>query len=91
MTDDKKTTPTQSEQAGAKESNPYIQLAIFTMALIVLAVFAFQNPRVARSIAMVALGFGGVVMIHELGHFLVAKLGGIKVEEIGRASCRVRV
>ena len=80
MTDDKKTTPTQSEQAGAKESNPYIQLAIFTMALIVLAVFAFQNPRVARSIAMVALGFGGVVMIHELGHFLVAKLGGIKVE-----------
>ena len=80
MTDDKKTTPTQNEPAGVKETNPYVQLAVFALVLIVLAVFAFQNPRVARSIAMVALGFGGVVMVHELGHFIVAKLGGIKVE-----------
>jgi regulator of sigma E protease len=80
MTDDKKTTPTQNEPAGVKETNPYVQLAVFALVLIVLAVFAFQNPRMALSIAMVALGFGGVVMVHELGHFIVAKLGGIKVE-----------
>ena len=80
MTDDKKTTPKQNEPAGVKESNPYVQLAVFALVLIVLGVFAFQNPRVAGSIAMVALGFGGVVMVHELGHFIVAKLGGIKVE-----------
>jgi regulator of sigma E protease len=26
------------------------------------------------------LGFGGIIMIHEFGHFIVAKFGGIKVE-----------
>jgi regulator of sigma E protease len=29
---------------------------------------------------MVLLGFGAVVMVHEFGHFIIAKLGGIKVE-----------
>lgn len=45
-----------------------------------MALFAYKNPQTARSIALVGLGFGGVVMIHELGHFIVAKLGGIRVE-----------
>ncbi|NLW82821.1 MAG: PDZ domain-containing protein [Phycisphaerae bacterium] len=80
MTEDKKITQPQTELSGAKESKPYIQLAIFAIVVIVLTVFAFKKPGPARAIALVALGFGGVVMIHELGHFLVAKLGGIKVE-----------
>jgi regulator of sigma E protease len=41
---------------------------------------AVQNPAAARKILLVALGFGAVVMIHELGHFLIAKLCGIKIE-----------
>jgi regulator of sigma E protease len=41
---------------------------------------AAQNPGMARKILQVALGFGAVIMIHELGHFLVAKLCGIKIE-----------
>lgn len=88
MTDEKKTTPQQTESVNAempkspevKESNPFVQLAIFGVILVGLIVFAFINPRAARSVALVALGFGGVVMVHELGHFIVAKLGGIKVE-----------
>jgi regulator of sigma E protease len=80
MAEEKKVTPTQNEQALTKESNPYVQLAIFFVVVVILAVFAIKNPQKAKSIALVALGFGGVVMIHELGHFLVAKLGGIKVE-----------
>nr|MBC8377680.1 site-2 protease family protein [Planctomycetota bacterium] len=55
---------------------------LFT-ALLILAILVFwgiQNPATALRIALVLLGFGGIVMIHELGHFIVAKLGGIKVE-----------
>ncbi len=33
-----------------------------------------------KSILMVMIGFGAVIMIHEFGHFIVAKLSGIKVE-----------
>ena len=38
--------------------------------------------------------FNLLIVVHELGHFLAAKLVGIKVDqfaEIGRASCRERV
>lgn len=80
MTDEQKTTPTKTEQPGAKETNPYMQLAVFVAAVIALVIFAYNKPGPARAVALVALGFGGVVMIHELGHFIVAKLGGIKVE-----------
>ena len=45
------------------------------------------------------LVFSAVIAIHEFGHFIVAKLCGIQVNEfsigmgpeIGRASCRERV
>lgn len=49
---------------------------------IVAAVIAFilRAPGIAGTTALVLLGFGGVIFVHELGHFLVAKLGGIKVE-----------
>jgi len=81
MTEDKKKVSTPIDPVEAKGTdNPYVQLAIFGVAVAALAIFAAKNPRMASSIAMVAFGFGGVVMIHELGHFLVAKLGGIKVE-----------
>jgi regulator of sigma E protease len=33
------------------------------------------------SIAMVVVGIGFVIFIHELGHFLLAKLNGVKVEK----------
>jgi len=42
--------------------------------LIVRNISAFGN------ILLVALGFGAVVLIHEFGHFIVAKLSGVKVE-----------
>jgi len=42
--------------------------------LIVRNVSAFGN------VLLVLLGFGAVVLVHEFGHFIVAKLSGIKVE-----------
>jgi regulator of sigma E protease len=35
---------------------------------------------VVTNVIVVLLGFGSVVLVHEFGHFIVAKLGGIKVE-----------
>ena len=34
----------------------------------------------SKNILLVLLGFGAVVLVHEFGHFVVAKLCGIKVE-----------
>jgi regulator of sigma E protease len=39
-----------------------------------------RNIGVFGNILLVVLGFGAVVLVHEFGHFLVAKLSGVKVE-----------
>jgi len=39
-----------------------------------------RNLGVAGNVVIVLLGFGSVVLVHEFGHFIIAKLGGIKVE-----------
>jgi regulator of sigma E protease len=39
-----------------------------------------NNPLTFFNIMLVILGFGAVVVVHEFGHFIVAKLSGIKVE-----------
>ncbi len=40
----------------------------------------FRNISIFSNILVVLLGFGAVVLAHEFGHFIVAKLSGIKVE-----------
>jgi len=45
-----------------------------------LAVFAAANPERAKNILLMLLGFGAVIFVHELGHFLAAKAVGIEVE-----------
>ena len=39
-----------------------------------------RNIGVFGNVLLVLLGFGAVVLVHELGHFIFAKLFGIKVE-----------
>lgn len=51
--------------------------------LTVLAVVVYlivKHLSVVGNVAIVLIGFGSVVLVHEFGHFVVAKLGGIKVE-----------
>ncbi len=48
--------------------------------MIAVCVLIIRNFGVSRNILLVLLGFGAVILIHELGHFIVAKLCGIKVE-----------
>lgn len=42
--------------------------------------FAVRNISAFGNILLVAIGFGAFVLVHEFGHFLLAKLCGIKVE-----------
>jgi len=39
-----------------------------------------RNISVFGNVLLVVLGFGAVVLVHEFGHFIVAKLSGIKIE-----------
>jgi len=54
-----------------------IVLGIITVALLVLIIL---NLGTFGNVLLVLLGFGAVVMVHEFGHFIAAKIGGIKVE-----------
>jgi regulator of sigma E protease len=55
---------------------------IFLMAIIVIPVILLiaRNISIFGNALLVLLGFGAVVIVHEFGHFIVAKLSGIKVE-----------
>jgi len=54
---------------------------LFWIAVLGVAVYLIvQNIGVVGNILLVLLGFGAVVLVHEFGHFITAKLGGIKVE-----------
>ncbi len=58
----------------------YFRVIIFLAATAVVIYFITQNISAFKSVLLVALGFGAVIMIHEFGHFIVAKLSNIKVE-----------
>lgn len=55
---------------------------VFLMALVVVPVILLiaRNIGFVGNALLVLLGFGAVVIVHEFGHFIVAKLSGIKVE-----------
>src|SRR4030043_71147 len=58
----------------------YIYAVLWTAILAGVVYFAVRNIGVFGNILLVALGFGAFVLVHEFGHFLLAKLCGIKVE-----------
>ncbi|MBL7215022.1 MAG: site-2 protease family protein, partial [Phycisphaerae bacterium] len=66
------------QQEPQKNESRHLIFVAFILALLVF--WGIQHPRAAHQIVLVLVGFGGIVMIHELGHFIVAKLGGIKIE-----------
>lgn len=57
-------------------------LRVFVMAVIVVPVILLiaRNIGFFGNALLVLLGFGAVVIVHEFGHFVVAKASGIKVE-----------
>jgi regulator of sigma E protease len=65
------------QTASLKTYSRVVLLAAVAVAAVVLIV---RNMGVSKNILLVLLGFGAVILIHEFGHFIIAKLCGIKVE-----------
>jgi regulator of sigma E protease len=65
-----------SESSFSKSLRGLFWILIFAVVVYVIV----RNIHVFGNILLVVLGFGTVVIVHEFGHFVVAKLSGIKVE-----------
>ena len=58
----------------------YSRVILLAMVVVATLVLIIRNIGVSKNILLVLLGFGAVVLVHEFGHFVVAKMCGIKVE-----------
>ncbi len=65
-----------SESSFSKSLRGLFWILIFAVVVYVIV----RNLHVFGNVLLVVLGFGTVVIVHEFGHFVVAKLSGIRVE-----------
>ncbi len=65
-----------AKQEAGRNFRRFLWFIVF-VAVIYLIV---RNISVFGNVLLVVLGFGAVVLVHEFGHFIVAKLSGIKIE-----------
>ncbi|MEN6333317.1 MAG: site-2 protease family protein [Phycisphaerales bacterium] len=66
----------QTTKSWTKWANIFFWVAVLGVVVYLIV----QNIGVVSNVVVVLLGFGAVVLVHEFGHFIIAKLGGIKVE-----------
>lgn len=64
----------------AKSWTRVFSRVLWAAVLGVIVYLIVRNAGVVGNVVVVLLGFGAVVLVHEFGHFIIAKLGGIKVE-----------
>ena len=60
--------------------NKHFNALLWIFALVAMIYLIARNISAFGNVLLVVLGFGAVFLIHELGHFIFAKLAGIKVE-----------
>ncbi len=58
----------------------YFRVILLVIVTAVVLFLIARNIKTFGNVLLVLLGFGAVVLVHEFGHFIVAKLSGIKVE-----------
>jgi len=58
----------------------YFDVLLWIVAFVAVVYLIATNIAVFANLLLVAIGFGAVVLVHEFGHFVLAKLSGIKVE-----------
>jgi regulator of sigma E protease len=61
-------------------NDKYVRIAFFVVFLIVIVYLIIRYFSEVGNVLLVMLGFGTVIIVHEFGHFIVAKLSNIKVE-----------
>ena len=70
----------ETEGLTKKTEKSYFRLILWGVVAAVLVYLIVRNFGAFSNILLVALGFGMVVLVHEFGHFIVAKLSDVKVE-----------
>lgn len=73
-------TPSKPQSNNKAPDRSGKSLWIFLAIAIGLAWFVFQDIERAKNICLMLLGFGAVIFVHELGHFVAAKAVNIEVE-----------
>ncbi|MBN1124753.1 MAG: site-2 protease family protein [Sedimentisphaerales bacterium] len=63
-----------------RQNTKWFNLTILLIVVVLLGYMIVTHLNTFWNIVIVILGFGAVIMVHEFGHFIVAKLSGIKVE-----------
>ena len=63
-----------------KKNSPYIRIAIFILCLLAIVFFIVTKISAFVNVLFVMLGFGAVILVHEFGHFIIAKISNIEVE-----------
>lgn len=58
----------------------YYKMLLWAVVAAIAVYLIARNIGVFGNILLVVLGFGAVVLVHEFGHFIVAKISGVKVE-----------
>ena len=61
-------------------SSKFIRLIIFVAFVFVIVSLIIRHFSAFGNVLLVMVGFGAVVLVHEFGHFIIAKLTNIKVE-----------
>jgi len=74
-------TESSSGRADASSStHNYVRSFLLLFVLLAAIYLIVGHIGVFSNVLIVLLGFGGVVLVHEFGHFIVAKMSDIKVE-----------
>jgi regulator of sigma E protease len=60
--------------------NIRIRTVLGIIAFVAVVYLIIHNAGFFGNVVLVLLGFGAVILVHEFGHFVVAKLCGIKIE-----------
>jgi regulator of sigma E protease len=61
-------------------NSKYFRVVFFAVCVIALVLFIIKYAGAFVNVIFVMLGFGAVILVHEFGHFIVAKISNIKVE-----------
>lgn len=73
-------TPIRDDKANFAVSRKYLRIALFFLFVIVVLFLVIRYIDKFGYALLVMLGFGAVILVHEFGHFIVAKASNIKVE-----------
>jgi regulator of sigma E protease len=71
----------EAKENGVKEgAGKNFRRLLWFIVFVAAVYFIVRNISAFGNVLLVMIGFGAVVLVHEFGHFVVAKLSGIKVE-----------